>query len=252
MPSPPAETSPAASAEGAPTSSPGPVAAGPVYLALGDSLAAGVGAPPGEGYVDLVHAAVADGSPGLELVNLGVSGETTGSVLAPGGQLERAEAVLRERGDAVRLVTVDLGANDGWGCLLRRDPGCLSRTLEDVEANLGEVLDRLRAAGGEDLPVVGMDYYVPLPPAVLDDPAALERVLDLSERFRDGLRGVYAAYDVPVAAVGEAYGGSDAGRVRELACDYTLMCGPVTDIHPSPAGHRVIADEFLEVLPPLR
>ena len=83
----------------------------PIVLAIGDSLAANVGVDDNrDGFVSRFHRFVADadGVP-YGLVNLGVPGETSGSLLT-GGQLEAAEAVLASRPAA--YVVVDIGAND--------------------------------------------------------------------------------------------------------------------------------------------
>jgi acyl-CoA thioesterase I len=218
----------------------------PTYVALGDSLAAGVGAPAGQGYVDLVHARLEDDLPDVGLLALGVSGETTSSMLSPGGQLERAEAALRAGG--VRLVTIDIGANDGLGCALARDEACVEGALDAVRGNLAAVLERLRAAD-PDVPVVGTDYYLPVPPQLQRDPAQVEAALHVLGRLNDTLAGVYGDHGVPVAPVSDAFGGDDPALVVERTCAYTPMCSGTPDIHPNPEGHAAIADALLAVLP---
>jgi lysophospholipase L1-like esterase len=220
--------------------------AGPTYLALGDSLAAGVGAPSGQGYVDLVHSRLRDDLPDVDMLALGVSGETTSSMLAPGGQLERAEDVLRS-GD-VRLVTIDIGANDGLGCAMARDQGCVEEALDTVRENLAVVLERVRAADA-DVPVVGADYYLPVPPQLRDDPVQVATALGVLRRLNDTLAGVYGDHDVPVAAVSDAFGGNDPALVVERTCAYTAMCSSTPDIHPNPRGHAAIAAALLAALP---
>ena len=223
-----------------------PVSASPTYLALGDSLAAGVGAPAGQGYVDLVHAGLRNDLPDVDLLALGVSGETTSSMLTPGGQLERAEEALRS--GEVRLVTIDIGANDGLGCALARDEACVEGTLDAVRANLATVLERIRTAD-PDVPVVGTDYYLPVPPQLQDDPSQVAAALGVLQRLNDALADVYGEYGVPVAPVSDAFGGRDPALVVERTCAYTPMCSPAPDIHPNPRGHAAIADALLAVLP---
>ena len=223
-----------------------PVPASPTYLALGDSLAAGVGAPAGEGYVDLVHAGLREDLPDVDLLSFGVSGETTSSMLTPGGQLERAEEALRS--GEVRLVTIDIGANDGLGCALARDKACVEGTLDAVRANLATVLERIRTAD-PDVPVVGTDYYLPVPPQLQEDPSQVAAALGVLRRLNDTLADVYAEYDVPVAPVSGAFGGRDPALVVERTCAYTSMCSSAPDIHPNPRGHAAIAGALLAVLP---
>lgn len=84
------------------------------YLALGDSVSAGYGAPPGRGFVDRYFAYLADpGHGGAEaLVNLARPGENSASMREGGGQLDQALATINGRSDIV-AVTVDIGGNDG-------------------------------------------------------------------------------------------------------------------------------------------
>jgi len=108
----------------------GAAAAAPVKLmVLGDSLAAGYGLPPGQGFVPQLQAAL-DARPGahrpVRVLDAGVSGDTTA------GGLARLDWALAERPDA---VIVELGGNDG----LRGLPPAETR------ANLAAILDRLEA-----------------------------------------------------------------------------------------------------------
>jgi lysophospholipase L1-like esterase len=97
-----------------------------VYLALGDSVAAGTGAtdPATRGYVGLLADDLQGNGCGkgkavgcrIELVNLAVDGATTTSLIAT--QLEPALALIEERNsnrtpvDDVRLITLTIGGND--------------------------------------------------------------------------------------------------------------------------------------------
>src|SRR5262249_13716635 len=51
------------------------------YVALGDSMAAGYGSPPGRGYVGDIFGHYGPDIPGLTLINFGCSGETTGTLI---------------------------------------------------------------------------------------------------------------------------------------------------------------------------
>jgi acyl-CoA thioesterase-1 len=104
-------------------------AAGPVrLLALGDSLTAGYGLPPGQGFVPRLQAALeARGRP-VRVIDAGVSGDTTA------GGLARLDWSLADNPQA---AIVELGGNDG----LRGLPPAQSR------ANLAAILDRLQARG---------------------------------------------------------------------------------------------------------
>ena len=83
----------------------------PAYLALGDSLAFGVGAdnPAAQGYVGLTTAKLRlskYSGTGLELVNLSAPGATSSDLLQPGGQLDRALTEIQSRG-GVDIISID-------------------------------------------------------------------------------------------------------------------------------------------------
>ena len=117
-----------------------PVAADPAprnLLVLGDSLSAGLGLAPGEGWVDLLARRLATEGSGWTVVNASISGETTA------GGVARIDAELARHRPA--LVLVELGANDG----LRGLP------VELAQANLARMIEASRAAGAGVL-LVGM------------------------------------------------------------------------------------------------
>src|SRR5829696_6949597 len=126
-----------------------------VYVALGDSTGVGVGAVKGGGYVARLFERVERVRPGSRLVNLCVSGATTGDVLR--GQVGRV-------GEArPALVTVGIGIND----LTRQ------ATPEQFALNYEELAARLRAQTAapvvvSDLPDVS---HAPAVPAFLREEA---------------------------------------------------------------------------------
>ena len=157
---------------------------GGLYVALGDSLAAGY-QPGGAELRDTAYPALTarrldtDGAE-LTVENLGCSGETTTSLLkggkceyAEGSQLEQAESLLRKGAD-VSLVTIDIGGNDLLRCVrggAEIDTACVTSGVRTVQKNLPSILERLRAAAGEDVPVLVLGYYNPwLAAKALDQP----------------------------------------------------------------------------------
>jgi acyl-CoA thioesterase-1 len=105
----------------------------PVILVLGDSLSAGYGLAPGQGWVSLLQQRLKKEGYGHRVVNASVSGETTDGGLA---RLDRALATHKPG-----VVVLELGGNDG----LRGLP------VSRVEANLGLLISKSRAAGAEVL-----------------------------------------------------------------------------------------------------
>ena len=103
-----------------------PISSGPiVYVALGDSTGAGMGAREG-GYVKRIFARIVERRPQSTLQNLSVNGATTEDLVR--GQLARGVAFNPD------LVTVGIGINDiGHGL-----------TLEQFSKNYEEILSTLQ------------------------------------------------------------------------------------------------------------
>jgi acyl-CoA thioesterase-1 len=98
---------------------------GTTVIAFGDSLTAGVGASPGTDYPSRVAAAT-----GIEIVNAGVSGDTTEDAL------NRIKADVLDRNP--RIVIVGLGGND----FLRQVP------LASTEEYLRAIVQQIQSDGG--------------------------------------------------------------------------------------------------------
>ena len=97
-------------------------------LALGDSLTAGYGLPPGQGFVPRLQAALAARGRAVRVLDAGVSGDTTA------GGLARLDWALA---DDPQAAIVELGGNDGLRALPPRQ----------TRASLVGILDKLRARG---------------------------------------------------------------------------------------------------------
>ena len=247
------------------------VAAVKYYVALGDSLAAGVGSPDGKGYVADVYSREKKmrGLHGLVLENLGCSGATTGSMINGGGcsyvsgsQLGDAEAFLTAHPGQVAFVTVDIGANDVDGCVdagtLTVNTTCLTNGMNAITSNLPVILAGLEAAGGPT-PIVGMSYYDPFLAAWLlgsNGQSLARQSVPLADTLNGTLAGDYGAADT--ADVAGAFGtsnfalrGSYQGAVVPVnvgrICNWTLMCTQ-TNIHANDIGHAHIAKAFEKVL----
>jgi acyl-CoA thioesterase-1 len=112
---------------------PARAAQSPVILVLGDSLSAGYGLAPGQGWVALLQQRLKKEGYGHRVVNASVSGETTDGGVA---RIDRALATHKPG-----IVVLELGGNDG----LRGLP------VSRVQANLGRMITKSRAAGAEVL-----------------------------------------------------------------------------------------------------
>ena len=157
----------------------------PRVVFLGDSLTAGLGLTPDQAYPALIQQRIDAEGLGFEVVNAGVSGDTSA------GGLSRLDWALE--GD-VRVLLVALGGNDGLRGL---PPSALKK-------NLSTIIERAQArhiqvilAGMESPPNFGQSYIVefhkvypalaerygvPLTPFLLQDVAGIDRL-----NQRDGI-----------------------------------------------------------------
>ena len=120
----------------------------PRILVLGNSLAAGYGLDPAQSYPARLQEMVDSAGWNFEVVNAGLSGETTS------GGLRRIDWLLRQ---PVDVLVLELGGNDG----LRGIPPDVTKQ------NLEEIIDKTRArypqarivlAGMQIPPNLGQDY----------------------------------------------------------------------------------------------
>ena len=119
----------------------------PKIIAFGDSLTAGFGLTEKESYPYLLQKKLERDGFNYEVINAGVSGDTTL------GGLERIDWVLEQEG--VEIIILELGAND----LLRNVP------VEKMKANLDKMILAAKAKGVEVLfcgliapPSMGSEY----------------------------------------------------------------------------------------------
>jgi acyl-CoA thioesterase I len=128
------EPAPAASKTApAPASSPTPAETVPKIVAFGDSLTAGYGLEPQQSYPSLLQKMIdADGFK-YEVVNAGVSGDTSA------GGVRRIDWSLDAGG--VRFVILELGAND----FLRGQP------VSETKKNLSEIIKRAQSRDAQVL-----------------------------------------------------------------------------------------------------
>jgi acyl-CoA thioesterase-1 len=118
----------------------------PKIVCLGDSLTAGLGLVETQGYPHLLQQKVDEDGFDYEVVNAGVSGDTSA------GGLRRLDWSLQEN---VRVLIVALGANDGLRGL----------SVSDMKENLGKIIETAQSrnvivilAGMEAPPNYGAEY----------------------------------------------------------------------------------------------
>jgi lysophospholipase L1-like esterase len=135
------------------------------YVALGDSLAAGVGAR--EGYVARYAAHIeSDTGARVEVLNLGVSGQTSSELL----HALRNDESMRRALAAAEVVTFNIGINDlghageayeRGACGGEDGQGCLRAAVAELEENwdaiLAEILS-LRSTRNTVIRTAGLGY----------------------------------------------------------------------------------------------
>lgn len=222
-----------------PFESAGPAGPGDVYLALGDSLAAGftVGQPE-EAYVARIGAALRRQQP-IAIRNVAVPGETSASILR--AQLPRALRIIekeRAAGRRVSPITIDIGGNDALA--VERAPNdARAATIIRVERNIALLLDQLIAATTQDgkrtADIAIMTYYNPFPGDETDPASAAY----WSARLNDAIMRVAAERGVAVADIRAAFAGGNVYRYTYVAAG---------DVHANADGHALIAEHFLRAL----
>lgn len=175
-------------------------------VVLGDSLASGRGIGADNAFPAVLQKKLNDEGLEFEMVNAGVSGDTST------GALRRFERLLD---DDVRVLVVELGANDG----LRGVP------VAQVKSNLGRIIEAAQArriavllCGMEALPIHGWDYSV---------------------AFHNAFGELAKKYDVPLVPF----------ILMNVIGNRDLM--QPDRAHPNAAGARAIADNIWPYLKPL-
>lgn len=175
-------------------------------VGFGDSLTAGFGLGPGQGFTDRLQAALKAKGHDVAVANAGVSGDTTS------GGLARLDWSVP---DGTRLVILELGAND----MLRGvSPDIAERNLDAMLAKLRERKIAVLLAGMRAAPNLGagyqksfdaiyprlaMKYDVPLYPFFLDGVAG-HPDLQLEDGLHPNPKGVDAIVERILPSVEKA------------------------------------------------
>lgn len=230
----------------------------PSYLALGDSVAFGFNplldlrTHTVTGYPELVAA-----DRGLAITNLSCPGEATGGFVSPTGadnhcrenraayplhaaydgtQLEAAADYLAHTPET-RLVTIDIGANDVFllDHMCNRELACILTNfvalIDAYNHNLDRIFERLRHV--YDGPLVALSIYNPYP----SDRTAQYAIEQINSALAAKIRYHGGTFADGMTAFATAGAGDPckAGLLIELP-DGTC------DVHPTPAGAKVLAD----------
>ncbi|MGH9918327.1 MAG: SGNH/GDSL hydrolase family protein [Nitrososphaerales archaeon] len=237
------------------------------YLALGDSVPVWDGA---NSYPYQIDSHYSSSTPGLQVVDLAVSGKTTTTMLDD-GQMAQAVSFLEQHPGATVLVTIDIGGNDLLPCVQADssvDVSCVEQTDTNVIApNLQTILTKLRQAAGPTVPIYGMNYYDPFLGDWLaggtEQAATVTGVSEIAA-IDSFFKGVYAQFSNPIADVESAFDTTDLtdmvsstwGEIPlavDKACtllDISCQSGQTEGFgdDPNNAGAAVIAQAFEQVI----
>ncbi len=260
-----------------------PVVAGTPYLALGDSIVFGYRESTNTPTPDYTNAANFRGYPeniaaamGLALTNAACPGETTSSLInknaesngcenhydatsqqqVDGGyrtayplhasykrsQLYFAERFLNHHPNT-RLVTLTIGANDGFLCQAQTSDGCLSEIGDlttKIKKNVDTILKRIRATGYSNQ-IVLLNYYS------LDykDAFLTAEVQIINKALADAAKPYHvriaSAYDSFEAATEQNDGDACDARLVTVLTNASSPCG----VHPSIQGSALLAQTVM-------
>jgi lysophospholipase L1-like esterase len=256
------------SATGSSSDAPSSSAAGGTYLALGDSVPFGFRGGQSTEYQDATkfvgYPELIGEDRGLEVINATCPGETTASFLdvtaqsngcenqvgSDSGfrdnfplhvaydspdqpQLEFALETLRRKDD-VRLITVQIGANDAFVCQSTTADHCQSPAEyqavgQAIQTNLGRILSTLRGDGKYDGTIVVVNYYA------LDYNSPLATASSLMNGV---IAGVASANGATVADAFTAFQKAAGSGGNSVTAGLVLP----NDVHPSEQGQRLLAD----------
>jgi lysophospholipase L1-like esterase len=217
-----------------------PTGPGDVYVALGDSLAAGFTvSQPEDAYVARIAAALRQQQP-IDVRNFAIPGETSASLLRR--QLPEALTYIQQQraaGKRVSPITLDIGGNDAQAVQAASND-VRRETIATIEANIGTALDQLIAAtstrlGEPTADIAIMTYYNPFP----GDAADQTSLAYWSTQLNAAIMRAAQSRGVAVADVAGPFGGGNVYRYTYIAAG---------DVHANSAGHGVIAQQFLQAL----
>jgi lysophospholipase L1-like esterase len=251
------------------------------YLALGDSVAFGYVPPeavPAPNYLDpssfVGYPEDVAQALHIPVANASCPGETTASFYIPGAQSNgcenspgssvgyRTEFPLHVQYTGTqmqyalgylithrntRVVTINIGANDTFLCEETTADACaspaeLQAVLKKIQVNLAIIYFLIRDVARYHGPLVALTYYsldYADPTQVAGTEALNSAIASVTEKFGGKVADGFAAFEGPSAA----FGGSPcaAGLLIKLP-DGTC------NIHPSPAGHQLLAQAIEDVI----
>lgn len=208
------------------------------YVALGDSLAAGV--TPyhsiNKGYADFLRDRYEQSQYDIKLINYGFPGyRTTHIVNELLNPTHSKYGPLRESIKNAELVTIDIGANDLLSNLsaIQKNPATAKVVLNDIANNLTLILREIDKIN-PNMKVYVMGYYNPFPHLPKEQQTALLPLLDALNKNIETVASLNRDEFVPTAKV-----------IKNYEKEY--VPNPA-DIHLSLEGYQAVAKEFWKAI----
>src|SRR5262245_16840737 len=219
-------------------------AAGLSYVALGDSVAVGIGDGGGGGYVARYRddAEVAFGVP-ITLQNLAVSGSTSQDWVSR----LTTDSAVRAAVSGADLVTFDIGGNDllqavfafeAHVCGGTDGQDCFRQAIAAFDGNWQVILTELRTLNPTAM-MRTMTYYNPLIVDLQPGDGTAAALKPYGKALNATIRSTGPTFGIAVAEGAVAFNGA-GGAEDPIPKGYI----DADHIHPSPLGYDVLAEEF--------
>lgn len=205
------------------------------YLALGDSITVGVGAPPGMGYVDILTYYLQNSYPLVYTKKIANKGWKSRDLLSAISKNKSAQQYF----PSTSLITLYIGGNDLSFAFIKSrlagNPRPLHEAIRCFATNYSALLQILRSH--TQAPILTATLYNPFP----NSPLACQFILLMNQT----ITYIAQAYAIPVADVYTAFLGKehaliDGYRDGRLASYIPFL--QKNPIHPNQWGHKIIAD----------
>ncbi|MDX8364753.1 S-layer homology domain-containing protein [Cytobacillus sp. IB215665] len=207
------------------------------YIALGDSLAAGItpNKELGNSYADLI---------GNQFIEEGIIDTFTKEFSFPGytsqDVLDNLEnESLKEKLAEANLVTISAGANDLLQLVeintdtreISIDPAVVPPALASIRSNMSNIISKVNELSPE-AEIYIMGYYFPYPHASDEQKAQL---IELSKTLNETLESIVQNENAFFIPVFDSFG-----------TDATHLIPNPLDVHPTEEGYQLMADAFFE------
>jgi lysophospholipase L1-like esterase len=218
------------------------------YVALGDSIAFGIGATSQDGYVSLLRDRLEQTEGKVRLDNKAVPLIDTNDLLLqlrddlPNG--------VRSGVQNAQILTVSIGGNNLLDCAngdyTSLDLPCMASGVSSFQSEWPQILAEIRTQIGSRARLYVMTIYNPYTAADPNFGVADPYIRQINAVIQDAqLQATYGyeAVDVYTDFLGTLPDGT------EKTCAWTHFCDPERNVHPNDAGHAEIARLHQEAYP---